>query len=139
MTSQFLIASISIIVILLLLGTAVYYFATSRQQRTALKRERGRIKDLTAELKEWQSRLLLRRGQRPIGQEPYETPPKKKYALERPQAVTKGQLRARTMTKEVDNDKTSRIIKTPKGVKPAYKRVGQQTIEDAKKIMTSDD
>lgn len=113
-----MIETLLIILSLLSISTAAYFFADSRAKRGIIKTQAETIEVERAEKKEWQTKALRERGQTPLNWQPPKPDPNKEPEIT-PRVVHRGQLVARrTSSKQQQNEDEFRARSEGFGVVP---------------------
>jgi hypothetical protein len=130
-------------VVSLLVGISAYSFVLGREKSKQNKELKQRIRDLSAEMREWQNLTLEKRGQSTLFEESYEVD-REKIDRPGPKFVTRQELIQRDYDNQVkqgreraDNAKTVRPAREPipkTGRQPAPVKV---VVEQAQEIIDS--
>lgn len=126
-----MIETLLIILSLLSISTAAYFFADSRAKRGIIKTQAETIEVERAEKKEWQTKALRERGQTPLGWQPPKPDPNKEPEIT-PRVVHRGQLVARRRSsKQQQNDENFGVAPPEQVARPnlKYQRVVEKVGE----------
>lgn len=108
-----------------------YGFAVAKARREQVDNLKEQLSVLRADLKEWQSKALLRHGSTPLGQKPYVHNKDKPEIIATPRIPTRQELQMREFTAQPQE--TRKVQKPVINRDSTYKRA----VEEAGAILTN--